>query len=385
MLPGAGPSADVCSFALPAEQGQEFDGLGAGGAEPVRYPGVELGRLAWQEHQVLLAEHEAQPPVEDVGPLVALVYLRLGLLLALAGREHVLVGLHAAGPPAHGSELPEREEPSCLNSSTRRSGTSATGPRPRCGAVIPTVTSSPRPPAWPLARRWTSAAARAPTPSGWLSTAGPSPPPTYPPSRWSAPPRTPRRQALRPRSASAGCTPTSRPGSPPRPATTWSPPSTCTCPRRAGTCCSAVSRPRSSRAAPCSSSATTRRICRPRCRGRTCPSCFSPAMTSLPYSTRASGTSSPMPPRPGPPLTRTGTPSPFTTRCCGPGIANSGVLALPAIGQCSREHGVEPGQQVVQRRGDATSASSRPAAASQAGRLTPVGPSTCTSGSVRAR
>jgi hypothetical protein len=44
---GLGSCADVCAFALPAEQAQELDGFGADAAEPVRYTGVELGRLAW--------------------------------------------------------------------------------------------------------------------------------------------------------------------------------------------------------------------------------------------------------------------------------------------------------------------------------------------------
>ena len=34
------------ALALRAEQAEQFDGPGPGGAEPVRNPGVELGRLA---------------------------------------------------------------------------------------------------------------------------------------------------------------------------------------------------------------------------------------------------------------------------------------------------------------------------------------------------
>jgi cytochrome P450 len=35
----------VCAFALPAEQAEELDRFGTGGAEPVRNAGVELGRF----------------------------------------------------------------------------------------------------------------------------------------------------------------------------------------------------------------------------------------------------------------------------------------------------------------------------------------------------
>jgi hypothetical protein len=36
----------VRAFALPAEQAEELDGFAADAAGPVRYSGVELGRLA---------------------------------------------------------------------------------------------------------------------------------------------------------------------------------------------------------------------------------------------------------------------------------------------------------------------------------------------------
>lgn len=41
-----GAGAEVRAFALLAEQAEELDRFGTGGAEPVRYAGVELGR-AW--------------------------------------------------------------------------------------------------------------------------------------------------------------------------------------------------------------------------------------------------------------------------------------------------------------------------------------------------
>lgn len=68
----------MCPFSLPAEETEEFDGLRARSAEPVRNAGVEFGRLARCEHQILLTENEAQRSVEDVQPFVALVCLRSG-------------------------------------------------------------------------------------------------------------------------------------------------------------------------------------------------------------------------------------------------------------------------------------------------------------------
>jgi len=87
----------VRAFALLAEQAEELDGFGSGGAEPVRCAGVELGRFAGGEHQLVLSKHEAKTPVEHVQPLVALVGLEFGLLAAAAGRNHVLVRLNATG------------------------------------------------------------------------------------------------------------------------------------------------------------------------------------------------------------------------------------------------------------------------------------------------
>ena len=63
--------------------------------------GVELGRLARQEHELPVAEHEAQPPVEHVEPLVALVALRLP---AVPGRQDDLVRLRPARTPGQRHE-----------------------------------------------------------------------------------------------------------------------------------------------------------------------------------------------------------------------------------------------------------------------------------------
>src|SRR5260370_19388697 len=106
MRGGPGAPPDVRALALPAEQAQELDRLRLGIAEPVRYAGVELGRLAGCEHQVLVAEYEAQFSVQDVEPFVALVYLRVGFLRAPAGRNDLLVGLDAAGPPGQRQDRP---------------------------------------------------------------------------------------------------------------------------------------------------------------------------------------------------------------------------------------------------------------------------------------
>ena len=48
----------------------------AGAAEPVRHLGVELGRLADAEDQILVAQHEPHPPGQDVEPLEPVVRAR---------------------------------------------------------------------------------------------------------------------------------------------------------------------------------------------------------------------------------------------------------------------------------------------------------------------
>src|SRR6187551_3567263 len=79
---GSGPfrtRPQVSPLALPAEQTQELDPAVIGGTEPVRHPGIELGRLAGREAQVVLADDRAQGAVKHVQPLVALVRLKLRL------------------------------------------------------------------------------------------------------------------------------------------------------------------------------------------------------------------------------------------------------------------------------------------------------------------
>src|SRR3984957_19420340 len=93
--------AEVGTLALTAEEAQELDGFPfAGRAEPVRDPGVELGRFARAEGQVVVTEAEAEVAVEHVDPLIALVGLQFVLQVpaAAADGDHQLVGLDAARP-----------------------------------------------------------------------------------------------------------------------------------------------------------------------------------------------------------------------------------------------------------------------------------------------
>src|ERR1035441_2938756 len=91
---GARTGADVQAFALRAEQDQECDRVLVGAAEPVWGVGVELGDFAWAHDDVQLAEEQPQLAVEHIHPLVALMNFQL--VLAFAGRDDDLVGLHAA-------------------------------------------------------------------------------------------------------------------------------------------------------------------------------------------------------------------------------------------------------------------------------------------------
>ena len=102
--------ADVHALALRAEQAQDLDRrvLRPRGAEPVRHPRVELGRLAGGQDQVVLAEHDPEPAVQHVQPLVTLVGPRFGHV-ALARRDHQLVCLQparTAGQRVHGHPVP---------------------------------------------------------------------------------------------------------------------------------------------------------------------------------------------------------------------------------------------------------------------------------------
>ena len=79
--PGAGQRTDLARRWARSPCGpnrlRTSTGAVVGAAEPVRDAGVELGRFAGGEDEVLLAEHQPQPPAEHVEPLVALMGVRL--------------------------------------------------------------------------------------------------------------------------------------------------------------------------------------------------------------------------------------------------------------------------------------------------------------------
>jgi hypothetical protein len=56
-------------------------GAAAGAAEPVRQPGVELGRLARRHGQVVIGQHQPEASRQDVEPFVALVDAGFRLVL----------------------------------------------------------------------------------------------------------------------------------------------------------------------------------------------------------------------------------------------------------------------------------------------------------------
>lgn len=92
----------MCAFALPAEQAEDLDWFGAGGAEPVRHASVEFGSFARCEHQIVFAKDEPQTSIEHVQPLIAFVNLRLGFPPAAASLDHELERLDPARPPRQG-------------------------------------------------------------------------------------------------------------------------------------------------------------------------------------------------------------------------------------------------------------------------------------------
>lgn len=53
-----GSCAQVGALTLPAEEAEEFDRFGIGGAEPMWHPGVEFGRFAGREYQIVFAQDE---------------------------------------------------------------------------------------------------------------------------------------------------------------------------------------------------------------------------------------------------------------------------------------------------------------------------------------
>jgi len=69
----------VGALSLGADQDEQLGGGVGGVGEGVRGVGVELGDLAGGEDVLVVPEQQAQPAVEDVHPLVALVAALLGL------------------------------------------------------------------------------------------------------------------------------------------------------------------------------------------------------------------------------------------------------------------------------------------------------------------
>jgi hypothetical protein len=92
------------AFTLFADEAEELDGTGAGGPEPMRRAGVELGDLSCVEDEVVLAEDQAESAVEDVNPVVALMRAQVRFLVVAADGEDELVRLDAAGPAGQGDD-----------------------------------------------------------------------------------------------------------------------------------------------------------------------------------------------------------------------------------------------------------------------------------------
>src|SRR5665213_1477758 len=93
-----GSGSDMHALSLRPEQAEEFNGFGSGVGEPVWDPGVELGGLTGSKDQIVLAQDQPKPALEDVQPFVALMGLRVGCLPGPAGRDGVFVRLQATGP-----------------------------------------------------------------------------------------------------------------------------------------------------------------------------------------------------------------------------------------------------------------------------------------------
>jgi hypothetical protein len=99
-----GGGSDVCAFSLLADEAEKFHGSCAGGSEPVRGAGVELGGLARLEDDVVLAEDESESAVEDECPVVALVGAQVGFGIVSPGGDDELVGLDATWSAGQGQD-----------------------------------------------------------------------------------------------------------------------------------------------------------------------------------------------------------------------------------------------------------------------------------------
>jgi hypothetical protein len=67
----AAPRSNVGALTLRTEQDQQLDRAVIRSGETVRNISIEFGGFAGSEGQVLLAEDQPQPPVEDAEPFVA--------------------------------------------------------------------------------------------------------------------------------------------------------------------------------------------------------------------------------------------------------------------------------------------------------------------------
>lgn len=89
--------AYVGALPLSADEAEVFDRAGAGGSEPVRSAGVELGCFACLKEQILIAEHEAQGAVEYIGPVEALMGMQVWYCIVAARGEDEFECLDSSG------------------------------------------------------------------------------------------------------------------------------------------------------------------------------------------------------------------------------------------------------------------------------------------------
>jgi hypothetical protein len=98
---GGGRGARSQALSLRPEHDQVLDrAAGAGTHDPVGIAGVELGDIPGTQHEVLVAECEPQPPVQDAQPFPAVVGDLPGpRWWLLDGGQDTLVGVQAPDVP----------------------------------------------------------------------------------------------------------------------------------------------------------------------------------------------------------------------------------------------------------------------------------------------
>lgn len=87
----------MCALTLMAEENDQLGRRVVCGAEPVRDMGIEFGRLARDEDEILVSENESDPSVEYVQPFVPLVRRGAGCVTEPCRRDDEFVSLHAPG------------------------------------------------------------------------------------------------------------------------------------------------------------------------------------------------------------------------------------------------------------------------------------------------